>query len=79
MQRRSYRLQRHLAAGGLDKIVIAAACFLTRIFVGFVVQRGFTGGDVLASESVVYKVLSTSEKCLYYTQQVRGHRSSPRV
>ncbi len=71
MQRRSYRLQRHLAAGGSDKIVIAAACFLT--------QRGFTGGDVLAAESVVYEVLSTPEKRLYCTQQVRGHRSSPRV
>ena len=53
--------------------------FLTRIFVGFVVQRGFTGGDVLAAESVVYEVLSTPEKRLYCTQQVRGHRSSPRV
>jgi hypothetical protein len=37
----------------------------SHIVVGFVVQRGLAGGDVLALESVVYDVLSAPEERVY--------------
>jgi hypothetical protein len=45
-----------------DKTAVEPACGVSHVAVGFVVQRGLAGGDVLALESVVYDVLCRPEE-----------------
>jgi len=50
---------------GLDESTVEAVCRLPHVVVGFIVQRGFAGGDVLTLERVVNDVLCRPEEGVY--------------
>nr|WP_239524479.1 hypothetical protein [Halogeometricum borinquense] len=49
----------------MHQLTVEPVRFLAYVVVGFVVERGFAGGDVLAFESVVYDVLCRPQEGVY--------------